>query len=495
MRNVRGIVAAALGGGATAALLVGVLASGAGGKSTALVTLQVAPRGPGIVTATPTSENDKDPCTAKEGQNDCEWRYERGKEVRLTAKADSGAGRSFFGWSEPQCGNNTACTVKLDDDLTTVVAVFSPLRLGVKFSDDDGGANVEADPAGKPCTKKLNDAVACFEYAPHTRVKLTVKPGSTPFRNWQEQGDYRCEPTNSTSCTITVEDEPTWAGARFGSDPKPEPQLPTTITVEFKVKKGGNGNGRVTAAKMDCGTVCTANYGYGRSITLTAAREEGSTFEGWNGVCAKTQTQCSFPVGPVTSITALFSRDATAPTVPGTLSVKGRTRTTIAIAWTASTDNVGVTGYRVYVNGVAAGDTTATERTLEGLKCGRSYEIAVDASDAVGNRSQRASVTVQTLACALAARLAGVSVLRAGANRIVSVQLRVNRTTTVKVTLLRSGKKVASGKFAAKPGTNALKLRVPKGLPGGQYRVSISIVNPDGGTLVFGRGVLLPRPG
>ena len=31
---------------------------------------------------------------------------------------------------------------------------------------------------------------------------VTLTPGTNPFRGWNDQGDYRCEPTDSTTCTI-----------------------------------------------------------------------------------------------------------------------------------------------------------------------------------------------------------------------------------------------------------------------------------------------------
>lgn len=494
MRGDRRIVAAALGGGAVTALVVAALALGAVDTSSALVKLQVAPRGPGSVSVDLPGAGDPQPCTTHDAENDCEWLYERGTTVKLTAAADAGAGKSFSGWSDPECGTSTSCVVKLDDDLTSVVAVFTPLMLGVKLSENNGGATVTFDPAGQPCDpdEEPGDANFCRAFAPHTRVTLRVTPATT-FKGWNEQGEYLCEPTGSPTCTIAVEDQPTWAGARFGNDDPP--QLATTITVEFKLRRVGNGSGHVTATKMDCGTVCSANYGFGKSITLTEKPDEGSLFDGWNGVCAKTQTTCTFPAGPITSIRAVFTRDATAPSTPGTPVVGNRTRTSIAVAWTASTDNVGVSGYRVYVNDAAAGETKATEFTLEGLKCGRNYAVAVDAADALGNRSQRASLTAKTLPCALAARLAGVGVGRVGANRVVVVKLRVNRVTTARLRLLRGKRVVATGRFAVKPGTNTLRLRVPRKLPRGRYRLATVLVNPGGGTLVVpGRNVLLPRP-
>ena len=266
-------------------------------------------------------------------------------------------------------------------------------------------------------------------------------------------------------------------------------------TSSFKLRKTGNGSGRVTASKLDCGTVCTASYGFGKAITVTANPDDGSLFDGWNGVCARTQLTCTFPAGPITSIRAAFTRDATAPSTPGTPAIGSRTRTSIAISWAGSTDNVKLAGYRVYVNDAPAGETQATAYTLEGLKCGRTYTVAVDAVDGLGNRSQRASVTTQTRPCALAARLAGVGVGRVGGVRTVVASVRVNRATTARLRLLRGGRQVLTARFSVVPGTNRLRLRVPRRVPQGPYRLATSVVNPDGGTLALpGRGVLLPRP-
>ena len=500
MGSVLRIVAAALAGSFVAALVVGVLASGADGQQPALVTLQVAPRGPGTVTASPAGVGeDPNPCDRQGTEADCEWRYRRGDLVELRATPDAGPGQSFSGWSDPECGSSVACVVKLDDDLTSVVAVFSPLTLGVKFSTDDTGATVTFDPAGEPCqppdpNNPPNPNEPCRKFPAHTRVSLTVKPGSKAFEGWSEQGrDYLCEPTNATTCTIAVDDHPTWAGVRFVGDA--DPSLPTTISVDFKLRKGGNGNGRVTATKIDCGTVCSTNYGYGKRITLTAQEDEDSYFDGWNGVCAKTQKTCTFAAGPITSIRAVFARDTTAPNAPGGPQVRNATRTSIAVGWAASTDDRGVTGYRVYLNDAAAAETKETEHTLGGLACDSGYTIAVDAVDANGNRSQRASTTVRTLPCALVARLASASTRRVGRNRIVVVKLVANRVTTARLRLYRGRRAVASGRYNVKAQMNTLRLRVPRKLRRGLYRLTITLANPDGGTLPLpGRRLRLPRP-
>jgi chitodextrinase len=69
------------------------------------------------------------------------------------------------------------------------------------------------------------------------------------------------------------------------------------------------------------------------------------------------------------------------------------------VTWTASTDNVGVTGYGAYRNAVLAGSPTATSYTFTGLACGTSYTLGVDAADAAGNRSGKAAMTASTSAC------------------------------------------------------------------------------------------------
>ena len=193
-------------------------------------------------------------------------------------------------------------------------------------------------------------------------------------------------------------------------------------------------------------------YGFGKSVTLTAAPDQGSTFDGWNGVCSKTQTNCTFAVGPITSLKVLFARDATPPSAPGGLKVTEATRTSVSIAWTASTDNVGVAGYRVYLDDAAAGNPTQTTYAFADLVCGHSYAVAVDAVDAVGNRSPKATITAQTKPCPLAARLAGAAVKSTGGTRVVTAQLRVNRVTTAKLTLASAGRVVASGRYRGQAG-------------------------------------------
>jgi chitodextrinase len=91
--------------------------------------------------------------------------------------------------------------------------------------------------------------------------------------------------------------------------------------------------------------------------------------------------------------------DTTPPSTPTNLQKSGSTATSVTLSWTGSTDNVGVTGYTLYVNGAQVATTTGTSATATGLSCGTAYTMAVDAFDAAGNHSAKASISASTAAC------------------------------------------------------------------------------------------------
>ncbi|WP_234380457.1 glycoside hydrolase family 48 protein [Streptomyces sp. CMB-StM0423] len=89
--------------------------------------------------------------------------------------------------------------------------------------------------------------------------------------------------------------------------------------------------------------------------------------------------------------------DTEPPTVPGGLRVTGTTASSVALAWTASTDNVRVTAYDVYRDGTPVGSAAATSFTDSGLSAATAYSYTVAARDAAGNASQpSAAVTATT---------------------------------------------------------------------------------------------------
>ena len=91
--------------------------------------------------------------------------------------------------------------------------------------------------------------------------------------------------------------------------------------------------------------------------------------------------------------------DTTAPTAPTSLTASGTTQTTTNLSWTASTDNVGVTGYDIYLNGALLSSSTTTSFAVTGLTASTTYSFTVKAKDAAGNVSAASNaVSVTTLA-------------------------------------------------------------------------------------------------
>lgn len=102
-----------------------------------------------------------------------------------------------------------------------------------------------------------------------------------------------------------------------------------------------------------------------------------------------------------TASTGACGTDTQAPSTPTNLTVTSSSQTSIALFWSASLDNVGVTGYGAYRNGTLQGSATATSYSYTGLACGTSYTLAIDAFDAAGNRSASASLSASTAVCSV----------------------------------------------------------------------------------------------
>ncbi|MES2733709.1 MAG: fibronectin type III domain-containing protein [Bacteroidota bacterium] len=89
--------------------------------------------------------------------------------------------------------------------------------------------------------------------------------------------------------------------------------------------------------------------------------------------------------------------DTQVPTAPANLAASGLTTTSVNLAWTASTDNVGVTGYNIYNGSALLSTVTGTTKAISGLTASTTYLFTVKAKDAANNQSVASnSVTVVT---------------------------------------------------------------------------------------------------
>jgi len=107
----------------------------------------------------------------------------------------------------------------------------------------------------------------------------------------------------------------------------------------------------------------------------------------------------SAPATATASTSACPITDMTPPSTPTNLAASAVTQSGVTLVWTASNDNVGVTGYDVYRGSTYVASPSGNSYVLTGLSCGTTYTFYIDAFDAAGNISPQASFTARTAAC------------------------------------------------------------------------------------------------
>ena len=170
----------------------------------------------------------------------------------------------------------------------------------------------------------------------------------------------------------------------------------TTQTINWTVA-GTNANG-VNCSSVDI--LMSTDGGNTFPITLVSSTPNtgaaivaipniaGTT----NRIMVKGTNQIFFDVNNANfTITGSVIADTTAPTT-STLSASGTTTSSTNLSWTAATDNIGVTGYNVYQNGVLKTTTTATSLAVAGLNASTTYNFYIVAKDATGNLSAASNI-------------------------------------------------------------------------------------------------------
>ena len=166
----------------------------------------------------------------------------------------------------------------------------------------------------------------------------------------------------------------------------------------------------------------THNLGIGQTVNIDISRDGGASWSPITTVTTASATSGGFSwtvTGPATTqariratwasstpvtdtsdvnFTVVFV-DTTPPSTPSGLSATAMSPSQINLAWTASTDDVAVAGYKIFRNGTQVGTSSTPSFSDTGLAAATSYTYTVSANDAANNTSApSAPVSATTLA-------------------------------------------------------------------------------------------------
>ncbi|GGT56113.1 hypothetical protein GCM10010207_65230 [Streptomyces atratus] len=138
-------------------------------------------------------------------------------------------------------------------------------------------------------------------------------------------------------------------------------------------------------------------YGTPSTITVNGVAQTPRT----KSLYGKTVSYVTVPVAVGASVTASAGTtvgDTTAPSVPTGLTAGNVTSNSVDLKWTASTDDVGVTGYQIYRGTTLVGSSAGTSFTATGLSASTPYSFTVKAVDAAQNASGASTAVSVTTA-------------------------------------------------------------------------------------------------
>ena len=141
------------------------------------------------------------------------------------------------------------------------------------------------------------------------------------------------------------------------------------------------------------------------NLTATITGLSASTAYSFYVVAKDAAINSSPASNTVNGTTGVVIPDNENPTAPTNLAVTGSSSSTVSLSWIASTDNVGVTSYDVYVNSVFKSSVSGTTAIVNGLTPVTTYSFYVVAKDAAANSSLQSNsvngtTTVISTSCA-----------------------------------------------------------------------------------------------
>ncbi|MHA2641500.1 MAG: InlB B-repeat-containing protein, partial [bacterium JZ-2024 1] len=237
-------------------------------------TLTVTKNGNGVVTSTPAGIDCGNTCSAG---------YDIATSVTLIATEDPGW--RFDSWSGCDATNGNQCMVTMNASRTVTARFVQQVSLSVS---KNGNGTVRSDevPPRIDC-----GGVCSADYDVGSRVTLTA----TEDPGWRFDSWSGCDAASGNQCTVTI------GSARLVIANFVQ-QFGLSV---FRTEGGGVVSGEVPP-KIDCGTVCSADYDAGATVTLTANPQAGWRFDAWSGCDATNGNQCTLTMSGARTVTATF---------------------------------------------------------------------------------------------------------------------------------------------------------------------------------------------
>ena len=296
-------------------------------------------------------------------------RYRQVGATTWTTQSVSGTTANLSGLT-PQTQYEVQVRSKCPDNSTSAYSAsvnFTTTEVQLNYC-ASASTNVNDEYIGRVQLNTINNPSGAQFYSDFTNISTSLEKGM--------------------SYTITI--TPTWTG--------------TVYSEGYSVWIDYNKDGDFTDAGEQVFTqAATKNTPVSGSFTIPASAVEGSTrmrvSMKYNGIPTACETFTYGEVEDYTVYIVASGPDTQAPTAPSNLAASNITQTSVNLSWTASTDNVGVTGYDVYQGSSVIQTVTGTTASVPGLTASTSYTFSVKAKDAAGNVSPSSNVVnVTTLA-------------------------------------------------------------------------------------------------
>lgn len=305
-----------------------------------------------------------------------------GSPVSITVKINSGSTLVTSFEAHIKYDTNMLQFVSADTSMspfdTKLEAALNP--------DDNSILRITQGEINTPASGIQTVAVLTFQAKGAGSTSVTVNPTSHIWQNASVAQPDIFTSTGSTGTNLTLNDTtaPNAPGSLAASN--------TTVSGTTLNWTAPSDNVGVTGYKIyqdntEIKTVTTNSYNV---TSLTA----GKTYA--FKVLAFDQAGNNSPFSNIINVTTLS--DTQAPSAPTNLTATPSV-TSVALSWTASTDNVGVDHYDIYsgTNPVAVGHSTTNNFTVQGLQPGVAYSFKVQAVDKANNLSSTATVNSTTI--------------------------------------------------------------------------------------------------